>query len=167
MPFNIEIKAKTQKTDQIRQILRDLKAEEKGLDLQIDSYFNCGNGRLKLREGTIEHSLIFYQRENQAGPKSAQVHLYHPQPNTELKEVLKAAYGIWKEVTKEREIFFIDNVKFHLDEIENLGTFVEIEAIDIDGSIAKEQLLAQCQHYMKLFEIKEGDLLTSSYSDMI
>jgi len=81
--------------------------------------------------------------------------------------VLVAAYGIWKEVVKAREIFFIENVKFHLDTVEKLGTFVEIEAIDGDGSIGEEKLLLQCEHYMKLFGIKEEDLLSTSYSDMI
>ncbi len=70
-------------------------------------------------------------------------------------------------VDKQREIYFIQNVKFHLDVVAGLGTFVEIEAIDSDGSIRKEELLQQCHHYMKLFEISETDLLSHSYSDLL
>ncbi|MEM8892701.1 MAG: class IV adenylate cyclase, partial [Bacteroidota bacterium] len=162
MPLNIEIKARTERTDEIRQILHDKGADAKGTDHQTDTYFNCENGRLKLRQGNIEYSLIHYLRENQAGPKASQVSLYRPQPDPNLKEVLVAAYGIWKEVVKAREIFFIENVKFHLDTVEKLGTFVEIEAIDRDGSIGEEKLLLQCEHYMELFGIKEEDLLSTS-----
>ena len=151
MPLNVEIKAKTTKTDNIRETLRQHNALEKGTDHQTDTYFTCSNGRLKLRQGNIEYSLIHYTRENQAGPKASHVHLYRPKPDPDLKAVLVAAYGIWKEVVKAREIFFIDNVKFHLDTVEKLGTFVEIEAIDTDGSIGEAKLLEQCQHYMKLF----------------
>ena len=68
---------------------------------------------------------------------------------------------------KAREIFFIENVKFHLDTVKGLGTFVEIEAIDRDGSIGQDKLLAQCEHYISLFGIKDEDLLEKSYSDMV
>ncbi|MEO0473190.1 MAG: class IV adenylate cyclase, partial [Bacteroidota bacterium] len=125
------------------------------------------NGRLKLRQGNIEQNLIFYQRADQAGPKRSDVFLYKPNPDSDLKAVLAASLGIWKEVRKAREIFFIDNVKFHLDEVEGLGSFVEIEAIDKDGSRTEADLLAQCEHYMALFNIRESDLLENSYSDMV
>ena len=167
MPLNIEIKARSSRIDEIREILRNHNALEKGIDNQTDTYFYALHGRLKLRQGNIEKTLIHYQRSNQAGPKASQVSLFHPHDSGALKEVLTNAFGIWKEVVKAREIFFIDNVKFHLDTVESLGTFVEIEAIDKDGSIGEEKLLKQCQHYMKLFEIREEDLVEKSYSDMI
>ena len=70
-------------------------------------------------------------------------------------------------VDKKREIYFIDNVKFHIDNVENLGTFMEIEAIDSDGSIGKDKLQEQCQFYIDLFGIAPTDLLSNSYSDML
>ena len=70
-------------------------------------------------------------------------------------------------VDKQREIYFLDNVKFHIDDVKNLGTFVEIEVIDIVGNIGKELLLKQCQEYMGLFSIKEKDLVSESYSDLL
>ncbi|MEL6696322.1 MAG: class IV adenylate cyclase [Bacteroidota bacterium] len=168
MHLNIEIKARTTRHEAIRKTLQDLSARSVGLDHQVDTYFHCENGRLKLRQGNIEQSLIHYNRSDQAGPKASHVHLFHPQNGTEeLKAVLVSAYGIWKVVDKKREIYFVDNVKIHLDKVEGLGTFVEIEAIDKDGSVGQEKLHAQCAHFMDLFEIAEGDLLSSSYSDMI
>ena len=68
---------------------------------------------------------------------------------------------------KQREIYLIDNVKFHLDNVQDLGTFMEIEAIDSAGNIGREKLLEQCNHYLKLFGTEESDLLTNSYSDQV
>jgi len=70
-------------------------------------------------------------------------------------------------VDKQREIYFIDNVKFHIDRVEELGNFVEIEAIDKSGSLGEEQLQKQCRKYMNLLDIAEGDLVGESYSDLL
>ncbi|MBU0536174.1 MAG: adenylate cyclase, partial [Nanoarchaeota archaeon] len=68
---NIEIKARCSDHARIRDILLREKADFKGTDHQIDTYFNTCNGRLKLREGNIENSLIFYKREDKTGPKKS------------------------------------------------------------------------------------------------
>lgn len=167
MPLNVEIKARCSDPEKIRQILKEKKAEFKGIDQQTDTYFNTPNGRLKLREGNIENNLIFYQRSDQAGPKESTVHLYKTSQGTDLKNVLQAAMGAKVVVKKAREIIFIENVKFHIDSVEQLGHFIEIEAIDKDGSIGKEKLYEQCQYFLEIFGIKETDLLEGSYSDML
>jgi len=71
------------------------------------------------------------------------------------------------EVKKHRKIFFIDFVKFHIDEVEGLGSFVEIEAGDLDDTKTLAELRAKCDYYMKLLEIKEENLVNISYSDML
>jgi predicted adenylyl cyclase CyaB len=75
--------------------------------------------------------------------------------------------GILAVVDKTREIYFVDNVKFHLDNVVGLGTFVEIEAIDKDGSIGNEKLLEQCNFYLNLLNISKDDLVDNSYSDLM
>jgi adenylate cyclase, class 2 len=70
-------------------------------------------------------------------------------------------------VDKQREIYFLGNVKFHIDTVQRLGNFMEIEARDPDGIISREQLHEQCTHYMCLFGIEQKDLLSESYSDML
>ncbi|MBI1782965.1 MAG: class IV adenylate cyclase [Sphingobacteriales bacterium] len=167
MHLNVEIKARCTNPDRIRNYLKENKADFKGTDLQRDTYFNVPTGRLKLRQGNIENSLIHYERENQSGPKSSHVSLYRVENGDVLRNVLLNALGEKVTVEKQREIYFIDNVKFHLDEVPGLGTFAEIEAIDKDGSIGKERLQEQCEFYLKAFGIKEIDLLTDSYSDML
>ena len=84
-----------------------------------------------------------------------------------MKEILTASLGVLVTVKKQREIYFIGNVKFHLDRVDRLGTFVEIEAIDQDGTIGQDQLLAQCRTFLELFEISQEDLVAVSYSDLL
>lgn len=165
--LNIEIKAKSDNHEKIREILNVRNAECKGIDHQIDTYFKVNNGRLKLREGTIENYLIYYQRENMEGPKQSDVILFTSDPNSSLKSILVNANGVLAVVDKKREIYFIENVKFHIDTVQDLGTFVEIEAIDEDGTIGKEKLLEQCNEYVKLFDIAKSDLISVSYSDLL
>jgi len=165
--LNIEIKAKSNNQDKIREILKSRNADFKGEDHQIDTYFKVNFGRLKLREGNIENNLIYYNRENKEGPKQSEIILFKSSPDSTLKELLTKALGILVVIDKQREIYFIDNVKFHIDTVKNLGTFVEIEAIDDTGSIGKEKLLEQCQFYLDLFKISKDDLISVSYSDLM
>ncbi len=165
--LNIEIKAKCMRQDLIRNILKSNNADFKGLDHQIDTYFKVNDGRLKLREGNIENHLIHYSRENKEGPKQSNVILYKSNPKSSLKEILTKALGVLIVVDKKREIYFIGNVKFHLDKVRSLGTFVEIEAIDSYGTIGKDKLLEQCNFYSSLFSISEKDLISVSYSDLL
>jgi predicted adenylyl cyclase CyaB len=164
---NIEIKARSNKQDAIRELLLTAGAEFRGTDHQTDTYFRVPDGRLKLREGNIENQLIHYRRANQEGPKQADVLLCPSVPGSGLKEILTAALGILVVVDKVREIYFIGNVKFHLDHVNGLGSFVEIEAIDKEGTIGREKLLEQCNHYLGLFGIIPEELVSVSYSDML
>ena len=165
--LNIEFKASTNKLPELEALLQKNNPLFIGEDHQIDTYFNVSAGRLKLREGNIENALIHYEREDFAGAKSSHVLLYQHQPNKTLKEILIKTLGVKTVVDKRRKIYFINNVKFHFDTVEGLGTFVEVEAIDKDGSIGKEKLQAQCDEYAALFNIAEEDFISVSYSDLI
>ena len=167
--INIEFKAKCADPERIREILLAEKAVFKGIDHQIDTYFKVSSGRLKLREGNIENSLIHYERPNTSNAKQSTVLLHHPgKGNTStLKEIMIKTLGVFTIVDKKREIYFIDNVKFHIDNVLNLGHFMEVEAIDEDGSIGAKKLQEQCTHYRKMFQIPDQDLIDVSYSDMI
>lgn len=166
---NIEIKAKCDNPERIRQLLEDSSAEIKGVDHQVDTYFSVPKGRLKLRQGNIENSLIFYNRPNTAGPKRADVSLFRTDTpgGAQLHETLTGALDVLVVVDKQREIYFIDNVKFHIDTVHGLGNFVEIEAIDETGSLGTEKLQQQCDYYIKLFGITNADLIDVSYSDLL
>lgn len=168
--LNVEIKARCNTHYRIRNALKECLADYKGIDHQTDTYFNVGHGRLKLREGNIENYLVYYERENQEGPKKSKVILYKNEPGSELKNILTTSLGVLTVVEKSREIYFVENVKIHLDYVNNLGTFVEIEAIeaiDDNGPMGIEKLEYQCREFMNLFGIKDENLIKDSYSDLL
>jgi len=165
--LNVEIKAIVNDPSSIRNYLVDHRATYKGTDDQTDTYFKVNAGRLKLREGNIENNLIFYNRTNQAGPKSSHFNLVKIEDAKGLKEVLERSCGITMIVKKKREIYYIDNVKFHIDDVPGLGSFIEIEAGNILADKTEAELLEQCNFYLKKFRIKEEDLVAESYSDLL
>lgn len=168
MPIKIiEFKARIKDTIAAEKKLLLLNPVFKGEDHQVDTYFNVPQGRLKLREGNIENALIWYERPDDAGSKLSNVLLYKHQPDPSLKDLLIKANGIKVVVDKRRKIYFIDNVKFHFDEVEGLGKFMEVEAIDETGELGLETIQQQCDHYAKMFEVMPDEFIPVSYSDLL
>ena len=165
--INVEIKAVCSDPGRIMDLLRQMNAEFKGRDHQVDTYFKVTKGRLKLREGDIENNLIYYERPDMEGPKTSRCILLGTMAGDELKEILTEAMGVKVVVEKIREIYFIGNIKIHVDEVGGLGTFVEIEAQGSGDEYSEEQLLLQCNMLKEQMGIGEEDLLHYSYSDMI
>jgi adenylate cyclase class 2 len=166
--INIEIKAKCFHPQKVEAFLVSANAIFKGTDNQKDTYFNVPIGRLKLRQGNIENNLIFYKRNDQKGPKQSDFHLMRMADATGMENLLAEALGIKVIVEKKRKIFFLDNIKIHLDEVPQLGSFVEIEASNVTNPLLTvEELYKQCADLMKHFEIKDEDLIENSYSDML
>ena len=164
---NFEFKAKVSAIEPFESKLLSLNPTFQGIDHQIDTYFNATIGRLKLREGNIENSLINYDRKNISGSKESQIILYQHNPNPALKEILERQLGIKVIVDKRRKIYFVENIKFHFDFVEQLGTFIEVEAIDAEEKYTIEELKDQCDKYFRFFELSEDALIDKSYSDLI
>lgn len=164
--INVEIKARCGDPERVRNVLRSHQARFAGTDHQVDTYFRVRAGRLKLREGNIENALIYYDRQNESGPKKSDVLLHVVSPNSGLKEILTKALGVLAVVDKQREIYYVANVKFHIDTVQGLGSFVEIEAAGDERS-DRGMLLEQCRDYVEQFAIREDDLVAESYSDMV
>jgi len=168
MPIlNFEFKARTNRLNELEKNLLSLNPRFIGEDHQTDTYFMVSKGRLKLREGRIENSLIYYERPDTTGAKQSNVLLYQHKADPALKDILKQTLGIKVVVEKIRKIYFIDNVKFHFDTVEGLGTFVEVEAIDETGAIGLDELQRQCRYYADYLKIEPGDYISISYSDLI
>jgi adenylate cyclase class 2 len=165
--INIEIKARCFHPDRIREVLKSKNARFKGKDHQVDTYFRVKEGRLKLREGDIENNLIFYKRDNIPGPKLSECQLLRTKPDSRLKKILTDSLGILAIVDKQREIYYIGNIKMHIDHVAGLGNFVEIEASGEWGEVSREGLFEQCKEMMRAMQIDEADLVNRSYSDLI
>jgi adenylate cyclase, class 2 len=164
---NFEFKARVNDLKKLELKLLELNPVFKGEDHQTDTYFNVSKGRFKLREGNIENALIYYEREDKAAAKSADILLFKYYPDVSLKEILVRVNGVRVIVDKIRRIYFIGNVKFHFDTVNDLGTFIEVEAIDENGQRTLSELERQCKKYFTFFDLKESDFVSISYSDLI
>jgi len=164
---NHEFKARVDDLDKFEQKLLELNPVFRGEDRQTDTYFNVPSGRLKLREGNIENALIFYERPDVADSRQAEIILYRHSAERSLRDLLTKAFGIKVVVDKTRKIYFMDNVKFHFDKVDKLGTFIEVEAIDETGEIPAGELKKQCDRYFSYFGLKIADYVSKSYSDLM
>jgi adenylate cyclase, class 2 len=160
---DITIKARCNNPEEVESILHQLNAAYQGTDLQKDTYYETEYGKLKHRQGNIENVLIHYRRHQLEEAKKTEVLLYLKNPSLVTLEAVCGDKKILTEVKKRRKIFFIDNVKFHIDQVEGQGSFLEIEAIDIDGSVGDEVLWQQCNYYKELLQIEEEDIVQDAY----
>lgn len=132
MAENIEIKARipADQLDQIRCIATELADQPVELLIQTDTFFAVPQQRLKLREfddGSAE--LIAYSRSDQPGPKlSSYLRSSVPEPAV-LKDSLVRTVGLRGIVKKRRELFLVGQTRIHLDQVEGLGTFLELEVV--------------------------------------
>lgn len=165
---NIEIKARIDNPDKKRDIIKTLDHTSVGLDHQIDTYFKVTHGRFKLRESSLSGSyLIFYLREDLTGPKRSVYQKIPVDDAPGLKNLLKRMQGIHLIIEKKREIYLYENVRIHLDEVKNLGNFVEFEAVMDDRYNDQDLETEKVNFLLKKLEIDEKDLISVSYENLI
>jgi len=165
---NLEIKARVDNLKKLRNIAANLGAAPGGKDRQVDTYFNTTKGRLKLREsGMTGNELIAYFRPDSAEPAQSDYERLRVQDAPRLKRVLERTMGISAVVVKERELYRLGNIRIHLDEVEDLGTFVEfeVELGDITGGPDSET--ARIRELIEVFDIKQENLVECSYCDLL
>jgi adenylate cyclase, class 2 len=162
---NFEFKARLRDESRVRAALKRMRARYIGTDHQVDTYFHVPSGRLKVREGKIENALIFYQRSNAAEPRRSSIELMLLPRRNPLRLILSEAMKPRVVVDKRREIYFVGNVKIHLDRVRRLGKFVEVEAITRTGRLSRAR--TQARRFQKLFGIAPSDIVAQSYSDLV
>ncbi len=162
---NFEFKARLKDEKHIRTTLKNLRARFLGTDRQVDTYFQVQHGRLKVREGRLENALIFYQRADASRARRATIDLMLLPRRNSVRAILANALPVLAAVDKRREIYFVGNVKIHLDRVRSLGRFIEVEAITRRGDLKK--IRSQARKFQKLFRIAAGDIVPQSYSDLI
>ncbi len=171
----MELKAQVDDLDFLRKKLNELKAHHIGTFRQIDVYFETPIGRLKLRETEGDHGtkLVYYERENVAGPKRSKVFLLKIVEPVHFKRLLEKTLKTITTVEKTREIYrlqiFGDKisrmVKVHLDSVKGLGSFLEFEMETTPKGFIEDRLALLS--LMKKLGTKEEDLETLSYCDLI
>ena len=167
MARNVEIKARVADLAAIEARARSI-ATEGPFDLvQDDTFFACANGRLKLRQlGDGRGELIHYQRADDAGPKPSDYVLAATAAPEALREALARANGITGRVRKSRRVYLAGRTRIHLDAVEALGAFVELEVVLRDGESA-EAGMAEARKLMALLGIAESQLVRGAYFDLL
>lgn len=165
MPRNLEVKAKIASSESARELAESLHAKYAGTLHQTDTYFGVTHGRLKLREIDGAHAeLISYDREESSTRRDSRFELFTVQNPSKLKSLLEASCGIRGIVEKTRILYLMDETtRIHLDEVKNLGSFVEFEVPVSNDAEAAEQL----DSLIKQFGIGSGDFLRNSYIDLL
>jgi predicted adenylyl cyclase CyaB len=164
---NIELKARLRDLAAAREVARRLATASLGIQQQTDTYFHCYHGRLKLREiGGQNAQLVCYERPDTPDAKGSDYRLIDVPDPAALKQALSSALGVRVVVAKRREIYLVNNVRIHLDEVAELGEFIEFEAVLSAGrdDASGHRQLAELQ---AAFGIQPDDLLAGSYADLL
>ena len=167
MPRNVEIKARLDKVEEQRARAVLLSEGAPEVFVQEDIFFNASQGRLKLRVlAPTRGELIFYQRANHAGPKMSTYTVVETDRPAQLKAVLEAAYGIRNTVRKTRQLYMIGRTRVHIDNVESLGHFLELEVVLTDS---EELSIGEREAYnlMQQFGINTEQLVEGAYVDLL
>jgi predicted adenylyl cyclase CyaB len=167
MARNVEIKARIENVALVAPKVATL-ASEGPLDLaQDDTFFRCESGRLKLRAFSNDSGeLIFYRRVNQSGPKES-FYLRSPTSSPEsLRESLSLAYGQIGRIRKYRTLYLVGRTRVHLDRVEGLGHFLELEVQLVDGE-STEQGVREASELMDRLGIQPEQLIEGAYLDLM
>lgn len=174
MPRNVEIKARVASTAalQAMEARAVAMAGKPAFALrQDDSFFHAPQGRLKLRVesrdgGPAEAVLIAYQRPDQSGPKLSRYRITPTADPDGLRETLALACGAIGRVVKDRRVVLVGRTRVHLDRVEGLGPFVELEVVLREGE-ALEAGEAEARALMAGLGIAEADRLEPAYLDLL
>ncbi|WP_247047865.1 class IV adenylate cyclase [Arthrobacter rhizosphaerae] len=166
MPTNIEIKARVESLAKLLPAVAALADAEPEHVVQDDTFFSCPNGRLKLRVlGEGEGVLIFYRRADEPGPKpSFYVHSEIADPDR-LRAVLTDANGKAGRVRKHRTVFRIGQARVHLDRVDGLGEFLEVE-VNVDDTLEYDAAVSEANRLLAVLGIEDSALVEGAYVDL-
>ena len=168
MPANFELKARCADLALARGRAQVLATRWLGVDEQVDTYFRVSGGRFKLRESSLSGAqLVPYLRPDAPlARRSDYVVIPVPEPAL-TKALLSELLGIHRVVKKRREIALYQNVRIHLDRVEGLGDFVELEAV-WDGDAAGEAEQREKVAFLReRLGIRDADLIAASYEGLL
>ncbi|MBN1670870.1 MAG: class IV adenylate cyclase [Kiritimatiellae bacterium] len=167
MPANVEVKARAGDYHALTARAAALSDTPARIIRQEDTFFDTPRGRLKLRVFSPESGeLIYYERPDSAGPKPSTYLVARTDTPALLADGLRAAFGVKGIVRKERTLYMAGQTRIHLDRVEGLGRFVELEVVlqpgqtPADGARIAEALMAE-------LGIRDADLIEGAYLDLL
>jgi predicted adenylyl cyclase CyaB len=167
MPRNIEIKARLDDPEAVRKRAEAIATTAPSLIIQADTFFHVPHGRLKLRrfdDGTGE--LIHYERPDAEGPKESCYTIARVEQPGPMTRILTDALGVRCVVRKTRTLLLVGQTRIHLDQVEGLGSFLELEVVlrPGQGSAEGERIATELMHRMG---IHAEDLVSGAYADLL
>jgi len=167
MPRNVEIKARVPDAAALRERIRAAGAVGPSRIDQEDVFFAVPAGRLKLRILRPDRGeLIAYHRPDRTGPAGSLYHLVRTDRPDALLEVLSAVLSVSGRVRKHREVYLLDRTRIHLDRVEGLGTFVELEVVLADGERDADGA-AHAEALSRRLGIRPSDRIALAYVDLL
>lgn len=167
MARNVEIKASVASPADLEQRAAAMASSPPTLIDQDDTFFRCDNGRLKLRslrDGTGE--LIFYRRADAAGPKVSSYEVVPIREADRLCSALGQACGVVGRVRKQRTLYIVGGARVHLDQVEGLGAFMEVEVVLAEGE-SEASGIREARELMAALGIPESALIDRAYVDLL
>jgi len=166
MPRNVEIKAQIESVESLVPKAAAI-ASDGPIEIdQDDTFFRCENGRLKLRVlGGGKGELIFYRRADRKGPKESFFLRSATSAPDALREALSLAYGAIGRVRKHRTLYRVGRTRVHLDKVEGLGHFLELEVVLGDDEPAQAGI-QEAHRLMEKLGIQTSQLIDGAYVDL-
>jgi adenylate cyclase class IV len=167
MPRNIEIKARVADRAALEQRAVALADQGAVQIFQDDTFFICPEGRLKLRDfGDGKAELIFYTRADQHGPKTSFYRIAPSNDPAALRETLGLALGERGRVVKQRTLYLAGRTRIHLDRVEGLGDFMELEVVLAEGEDEADGR-READQLMNKLGIAPEQLIEGAYLDLL
>jgi predicted adenylyl cyclase CyaB len=167
MPTNIEIKAHVRDLGELRRRAEAVSDTPVQVIPQEDTFFHTPRGRLKLRLLKPDlGQLVYYERPDQGGPKRSNYHICETRDPAGLKTALSLALGVRGVVRKQRYLYLAGQTRIHLDDVEGLGQFMELEVVlregqsEVEGQSIAEDLMIR-------LGVRKEDLLEGAYMDLL
>jgi predicted adenylyl cyclase CyaB len=164
---NVELKARARDPERLRAIAERLAGTTPLVLEQIDTFFHVPHGRLKLRQFCPDSGeLISYERPDRSGPKTSDYIIVPTDEPAALRDMLQRALGIRGEVRKLRRVYIVGQARIHLDTVEGLGQFIEVEVVLKPGqSVSEGEAIAERLRHD--FEVSPDDLVDRAYIDLL
>ena len=167
MSTNIEIKARVHDFPELKRRAEAISDSPLEVIPQEDTFFVTSKGRLKLRVLAPDRAqLVYYERTDQDGPKRSDYFIFNTDDPENLKTALSLALGIRGVVKKTRYLYMVGETRVHLDDVDGLGYFMELEVVlRRDQSDNEGQAIAN--DLMKKLGIESSDLIEGAYMDLL
>jgi len=167
MPANVEIKARVGNPARLKTLVVALAHNPGEVIAQEDTFFTVPSGRLKLRKFSSNSAeLIYYEREDGPGPKASRYWISRTHEPDALKVVLQMSLGVRGVVSKTRTLYLVGQTRIHLDEVEGLGSFVELEVLMQPNQPHADGVQIARELMVKL-DIADSALVEQAYIDLL